>query len=202
MELQTKKPVLVIIDMLNDYFREGRLAEARTALTTAINQLVAFARQKDFPVIWVRQEFKPDLSDAFMAIRNSRQPITIQGTDGCQILDELNRQPHDHLIIKKRYSAFFGTHFDELLAELQPSYMILAGVNTHACVRMTAVDAYQRDLQVILAVDGINSYDLEYHRVSLRYLSQAIAQVMHNDELIAHFHQKLGPDTNNLNEGV
>jgi nicotinamidase-related amidase len=195
-------PVLTIIDMLNDYFREGRLAEARATLTTAINQLVAFARQQDFPVIWVRQEFKPDLSDAFLAMRKSRQPVTIQGTYGCQILDELDRQSHDHLIIKKRYSAFFGTHFDKLLAELQPSYIILAGINTHACVRMTAVDAYQRDLPVILAIDGINSYDQEYHRVSLRYLSQGIAQVMHNDQLIAHFHQEKKPDTNNLNEGV
>jgi nicotinamidase-related amidase len=200
MKLQNNRPVLTIIDMLNDYFREGRLAEARPALTNAINQLVAFARQKDFPVIWVRQEFKPDLSDAFLAIRNSRQPITIQGTYGCQILDELDRQPHDHLIIKKRYSAFFGTHLDPLLAELQPSQIILAGINTHACVRMTAVDAYQRDLPVILAVDGINSYDQEYHHVSLRYLSQGIAQVMHNDELIAYFHQVWKKPKNSLDK--
>jgi nicotinamidase-related amidase len=180
-------PVVIVIDMLNDYFREGRLAGERAALTTAINQLVTFARRKEFPVIWVRQEFKPDLSDAFLAMRKSRQQVTIQDTAGCQILDELNRQPQDPLIVKKRYSAFFGTQLDHLLEELQPSQVILAGVNTHACVRMTAIDAYQRDLPVILAVDGINSYDQEYHRVSLRYLSQAIAQILPNDELMERF---------------
>jgi len=181
------KPVVIIIDMLNDYFREGRLANKRAALTNAINRLVAFARQRNFPVIWVRQEFKPDLSDAFLGMRKDRRLVTIQDTHGCQILDELDLLPQDLVIVKKRYSAFFGTQLDQLLDELQPTQVILAGVNTHACVRMTAVDAYQRDLPVILAIDAINSYDQEYHRVSLRYLKQSIAQVMHIDELMAHF---------------
>ena len=181
------EPLLIIIDMLNDFFREGRLAGERQALTTAINQLVAFARQKDFPVIWVRQEFKPDLSDAFLGMRRDRRLVTIQGTQGCQILDELDRLPQDPVIVKKRYSAFFGTQLDQLLDELQPAQVILAGVNTHACVRMTAVDAFQRDLPVILAIDAVNSYDQEYHCVSLRYLKQGIAQVMHNDELMENF---------------
>ena len=55
------------------------------------------------------------------------------------------------MVIKKRYSAFFGTTLDELLRKLCAETLILTGVNTHACIRTTAIDAYQRDLGVIFA---------------------------------------------------
>ena len=64
------------------------------------------------------------------------------------------------IIVKKRYSAFFGTGLDEdILAELKPDTILLAGINTHACIRTTAIDAYQRDWPVVLALDCIDSYD-------------------------------------------
>jgi isochorismate hydrolase len=63
--------------------------------------------------------------------------------------------------------------------------LILAGINTHACIRMTAIDAYQRDIPVILAADCIGSYDREHHEISLRYMKDKIAVVMSNGELAA-----------------
>ncbi len=39
---------------------------------------------------------------------------------------------------------------------------MLAGINTHACTRMTAIDAYQRDLAVILPREAVDSYDKEH----------------------------------------
>jgi nicotinamidase-related amidase len=41
----------------------------------------------------------------------------------------------------------------------------IAGINTHECVWTTAVDAYQRDFDVVLARDCIGSYDAE-HQIS------------------------------------
>jgi isochorismate hydrolase len=55
--------------------------------------------------------------------------------------------------------------------------VVLAGVNTHACVRTTAIDAYQRDLDVAIALDCTASYDEEHHDVTLRYCSRTIATV-------------------------
>jgi len=48
---------------------------------------------------------------------------------------------------------------------------------------MTAIDAYQRDWQVILAADCVDSYDREHHEISLRYMSGKIASVMTNEEI-------------------
>ena len=85
--------------------------------------------------------------------------------------------------MKKRYSAFFGTQLARLLESLRCSHLIIGGVNTHACVRATAVDAFQLDYEVILAIDSIASYDDEYHRESIRYLTQAIGKPMSNGEI-------------------
>lgn len=91
----------------------------------------------------------------------------------------------DPVIIKKRYSAFFSTNLDELLGQLQPDTIVLAGINTHACIRMTAIDAYQRDWPVILASDCIDSYDRDHHEVTLRYMKDKMAAVLTNREIEA-----------------
>ncbi len=182
------KPALLVIDMLNDFWA-GQDAARRDTLVGAINDLAAALRALAFPVIWVRQEFEPDLRDAFTEMREKNIRITIKGTEGCQLLDGLVVDASDPVVIKKRYSAFFGTGLDELLARLalntQIDTLILAGINTHACIRTTAIDAYQRDWPVILALDCIDSYDREHHEVSLRYMKDKIAAVNTNAEIRA-----------------
>lgn len=60
---------------------------------------------------------------------------------------------------------------------------MLAGINTHACVRMTAIDAYQRDIRVILGLDALDSYDEAHAQVSLDYMSGKIATAMTTEEI-------------------
>jgi nicotinamidase-related amidase len=182
-----KRPALIVIDMLNDYLDSWEPG-ARQRLVHSINQLVSLMRARPFPVIWVRQEFEPDLSDAFPEMRARGIQITIKGSPGCEIVPELAVADGDPVIVKKRYSAFFGTGLDELLARLRPDAIVLAGINTHACIRSTAIDAYQRDWAVVLALDCIGSYDREHHEISLRYMRDKIAKVLTNE----HIGQMLG----------
>jgi nicotinamidase-related amidase len=174
--------VLLVIDMLNDFLDKWDPAR-RQALCAGTNQLVAMMREFQQPVIWVRQEFDADLHDAFLEMRTKNIRTNIKGTPGCEIVPELTVAPSEKVVVKKRYSAFYGTDVDNILAQLKPQRLVLAGINTHACIRMTAIDAYQRDLRVILAADCVDSYDREHHTVSLRYMSNAIAEVMTNDQI-------------------
>jgi Amidases related to nicotinamidase len=97
------KSAFLVIDMLNDFFLEQPLSGRRSGLVSAINEVVRMFREKGQPIIWVRQEFKPDLSDAFLAMRKEDTRITIAGTEGAQILPEMDVQPVDHVIVKRRY---------------------------------------------------------------------------------------------------
>jgi nicotinamidase-related amidase len=177
-----KAPALIVVDMLNDFLQAWAPA-AKQRLVRSTNALVGIVRDCQRPVIWVRQEFQPDLRDAFPEMRAKGIRITIQGTPGCQIASELAVVPSDTVIVKKRYSAFYGTALDQLLAGLEADGLILAGLNTHACVRVTAIDAYQRDWEVIVAADCVDSYDQEHHEISLRYMNGKIASVMSNEEI-------------------
>jgi nicotinamidase-related amidase len=180
------RAVLVVIDMLNDFFdRSELLASQRGRLVTATNQLARGVRATGSPVFWVRQEFAPDLSDAFPEMRRRKLSITIAGTPGCQILSELERAPEDVTIVKKRYSAFFGTDLEERLSQLRPELLLISGVNTHACVRTTVIDAYQRDYETIVAAECVASYDPEHHEVTARYLNDKVAPFMSSASILA-----------------
>lgn len=175
---------LIIIDMLHDFL--DRIApDRRPKLIRSMNKLIAAFRTAGLPVIWVRQEFKPDLSDAYLEMRDKRISVTIEGTPGAEIHSDLDHRSIDATIIKKRYSAFFGTNLDEMLSERGLTRLVLAGLNTHACIRMTAIDAYQRDLRVILAAECIDSYDDDHARMSLRYMDDKIALVMTNEQIFS-----------------
>lgn len=173
---------LIVIDMLNDFLDRWD-ADERAGLIGHTNHLIAVFRELTFPVIWVRQAFKPDLSDAYLIMRDKKISVTIEGTRGSQIDDDLDCRPSDTIVIKKRYSAFFGTNLDDVLNQHGPALLVLAGVNTHACIRTTAIDAYQRDYRVVLARDCTGSYDHEHARISLDYMDGKIASVMANTEI-------------------
>lgn len=173
---------LIVIDLQNDFLE--RLGDkSRTDLIYRTNQLIEVFRVFGCPVVWVKQSFRPDLSDAFLEMRDRRLSVVIEGTPGAELHPDLARHEEDTVVIKKRYSAFFGTGLDGFLSELNPDRITLAGVNTHACIRTTAVDAYQRDIRVILASECIASYDLTHARISMAYMDKKIAIAMTNEQI-------------------
>jgi nicotinamidase-related amidase len=177
-----QRPALIVIDMLNDFLEKWAPAR-RQELVRSINELVELMRQLGHPIIWIRQEFEPDLRDAFPEMKDKGIRITIKGTAGCEIASDLATDPADVVVVKKRYSAFFGTELEQMLGRWKTDVLILAGINTHACVRMTAIDAYQRDWRIIVAADCVDSYDRQHHDISMKYMKDKIATVMTNQEL-------------------
>ncbi|WP_461328595.1 cysteine hydrolase family protein [Bradyrhizobium liaoningense] len=85
----------------------------------------------------------------------------MEGTRGSMLHPGLDWRSTDLTFVKKRYSAFFKTPLDEALAKIDPSELVLCGVNTHACVRMAAIDAYQRDYRVVIARECVGSNNEE-----------------------------------------
>ena len=178
------KHCLIIIDLLNEYIDRWD-ADKAGHLIKATNQLVKAFRSANQQVIWVRQAFMPDLSDAFLEMRDKGMAVTIEGTRGAQLCSGLSWNETDITIVKKRYSAFFGTDLDTILSQIGASDLYLCGINTHACIRTTAIDAYQRDFRVTLAKEGIGSYDEEHARVSLTYMDGKLARISSVADIVA-----------------
>ena len=174
---------LIVIDMLNDYL-DQRDPGITVRLVVKINELIAAFRTAALHVIWIRQAFRPDLSDAFLEMRDKHIAVTIDGTRGAEIHTELSRPASDPVITKRRNSAFFRTDLDELLDSLGVTHVTLAGLNTHACIRTAAIDAYQRDLRVPITSECIDSLDGEHARISLDYMRDRIAALSDNHTII------------------
>ena len=164
--------------MLEDFFKEEPLRSIRKDLTGQINKLIEGIRSAQIPVIWVRQGFREDLEDAFLSMKMKNIKITIAGTFGSKILSEFKVESNDHEIVKKRYSAFYETQLDSLLKKLEINELVLSGINSHACVRTAAIDAFQRDMEVTVIKDCVASYDEEHHEITLKYLNHGIARVV------------------------
>ncbi|MCV3768296.1 cysteine hydrolase family protein [Rhizobium sp. TRM95796] len=175
---------LMIIDMQIDALA-ALPPECVEPLIDRQNRLARAFRARSLPVIMVRGEFKADLSDAFLEMRRKQVAVSIEGTPGAALHPGLEREADDIEIVKKRYSTFFRTNLDEILANRGVTRLVLTGVNTHACIRMAAIDAYQRDLDVVIVEDAVASYDDEHASVSLRYMTDKIAAVMSAESAIA-----------------
>ena len=66
--------VVLVIDMQEDFFADGPLSESREQITSNINQLLSYARSADVPIVWVWQEFRDDLEDAFVKAIETVEP--------------------------------------------------------------------------------------------------------------------------------
>jgi nicotinamidase-related amidase len=174
----------IFIDMQIDFFLpHPRLTRNRLQLATNVNALATIARRNGSHVIWVKQVFATDLHDAPLEVKRGGHRIVIEDTDGAKLLSEIEVGPSDSTLIKKRYSAFFGTNLDSILDGLACKRIVVAGVNTHACVRATVIDAYQRDYDVLLAQDCIDSHDEQHHSISMRYMDGKLGVAMTNNQI-------------------
>jgi len=174
-----KKAALLVVDMVNDLFEyKAEMATFKESLTRSINALIAAFRQNGMPIVWVRQEFDAGLGDAPAYQREHGIQNCIRGTVGCQLLAELDYQAGDTTVVKKRYSAFFQTDLDDWLRTQDIRTVVVVGINTHVCIRYTAVDAYQLDYSVIVPTDCVNGYDPVQHKETLEHLHWAVASVM------------------------
>jgi maleamate amidohydrolase len=178
---------VLVVDMQVDFFAHARLTRHRAELAANVNELTHLAREHAAPVIWVKTEFEPDLRDAFLEMRKKAIHVVVKGSAGAGLLPELHVASSDIVLTKKRYSAFFGTALDSILAARDCSRVVIAGINTHACIRSTVVDAYQRDLDVILPRGCFDSHDAEHHEMSLRYMENKLATVRDLPSLRADF---------------
>jgi ureidoacrylate peracid hydrolase len=151
---------LVVIDMQNDFIREGAPYEspAGREMVDDVNRLVAACREHGMPVIFTVHAHRADGSD-LGAVRHIH-PLTAEGkalkadTDGVAMYPKVDIGEHDYLIQKRRYSAFFATDLELLLRNLGVDTLIIAGVATNVCCESTTRDAYFRDFKVIFLADG------------------------------------------------
>jgi len=62
------------------------------------------------------------------------------------------------VVIKTRYSGFYNTDLHHILQDKHIDVLLITGYATDVCVRMTVVDAYNRDYRLFLVEDCVAPY--------------------------------------------
>ena len=151
-------PVLVVIDL-----QQGIVFDPVAHAVPHAAALAKAFRRHGLPVVLVNVTGRaPGRTDA--GGHGSAGPLPAGWAD---IIDELERQPGDHLITKRRRSAFHDTGLDTLLRDLGVTQVVLAGVATSAGVESTARSAHDHGYHVVLATDAMADPDPSAHRHSV-----------------------------------
>ena len=96
-------------------------------------------------------------------------PHCVAGSGEEEIIDELaDLAAAARRVVKRRYSAFFGTDFEILLKGLKVDTLFLCGGLTDVCVHYTFVDAHQHDYHAHVVEDCVGGSSFEAHNASLK----------------------------------
>jgi nicotinamidase-related amidase len=173
-EVNPKTTALLIVDMQNDFVKEGGKLVVPTAKATvpAIRQLLDLARQHGMFVAYTQDTHLPN--DPEFPIWGEHCLI---GTWGWEIVDELKPQPNELVVQKRRYDGFYGTTLEHDLRVAGVDTLIVTGTVANICVLHTAGSAALRWFKVIVPKDGISAltdFDMEAALRQIHFLYRGI----------------------------
>lgn len=168
-------PALVVIDL-----QKGIVSGSIADIVPNAAALAKAFREHDLPVVLVNVTGRaPGRTDANGGGRTGTFAA------GCaDIIDELGPEPGDHLITKRRRSAFHDTGLDTLLRDLGVTQIMLAGVSTSSGVESTARSAHDHGYHVVLATDAMADPDPRSHRHSLERIFPKLGETTTSAEII------------------
>lgn len=185
-------PALVIIDMQNWFFRSEDRMEKLSELIESINQLIEVATTKNITIFQVLTIHKADKSTWNIVMKKHNFSALIEGSEEAKLLPEIKFDSSQEIIVKTRQSTFIRTNFEEKLKEKNIDTLILSGVFTHGCVGRTAVDAYERDFNIILAKDASFSHMKNQEKSMLEVIKEEQEQlVLSNKEIIEYLNTNI-----------
>jgi nicotinamidase-related amidase len=181
---------VLLVDMQNEVLHpDGALAAdfpgRAGPLLDAVGRLVAWAHEREVPVIWLRLAFRPGHYDAVRDSMSRRRGTLVDGSWGAQLLDGLGRADDDIVITKKRPSGFFDTDLRVVLRGLGIERLIVGGVSTNWAVESTVRDGHSHDVEMVVVREAVGTPYDDLHDASLRSMASVFAKVVALEDVLA-----------------
>ena len=163
--INPKTAALIVIDMQHGFVDPGSALCVAGAVATvpACARALGRARDLGMPVFHAIREYAPDGSDVEACRRATwaagGRPVSAACADARSrdVVEPLTPREGDRVLVKPRFSAFFGTPLDLVLRRLGVNTVVLAGTTTPNCIRTTCYDALSLDYNVVLLEDCTSS---------------------------------------------
>ena len=201
LEFERDKTALLIVDMQNDFVREGAPMEVPATRETIgpIQSLIKMARQHKMPIIYTKfvagpkrtflWEWSQQIPNSNSCVRGVKRkyndvPGELECTD---IIEELYPEPQDYVYEKYNYSSFRNAPLRDILLGNHCDAMIVVGTVTHICVGDTVHDAAQEHFKALVASDGVSSYCDLQQKAALERFHTKYGVVETSAEIIKRF---------------
>lgn len=185
---------LIVVDIQNGFVSKGgsydklgmNTGEYRKIIP-AVQELLSFCRSKNIPISYKEAVREASGIDLLLnvhrilprtRVERLRIPICVRGTWDADIIDEIKPNENDHIIIKRRDSAFQDTELRVWLQSVGINTLIFCGVDTSICVETSLRDGFNLGYDVILISDGTSSGIKKHYETTLERVHDYYGLVM------------------------
>jgi ureidoacrylate peracid hydrolase len=193
-------PALLVIDVQNGFMSNGGSYDLLgmkivnyQQIIPKLKDLITICRKHNVPVFYtqaVRETSGIDLLTRTHRIlpkareeRIKKRPICVRGTWDAKIVEEVKPTNKDHVVIKRRDSAFQDTETEVWLNSLQVNTLIFCGIDTSICVETSLRDGFNRGYDVILISDATASTNFRHYKTTIEHVKEYYGLVMKAKEM-------------------
>ena len=195
--LDPGKTALLVVDMQNAFMLPSvahTLCPMACTIVPNINRLAQAMRDTGATVVWIKTTYTPETLQEWSTFYQLSRPeqaakraqALAAGSKGHELWAELDAQPGDLTVEKKRFSAFIqgSSNLAEVLRERGIDTVVVTGTVTGVCCESTARDAMMLNFKTIMVTDGNAAMTDADHNASLANFYLSFGDVMSTDKVI------------------
>lgn len=182
---------LIIIDIQNDYFPNGKME---------LNNPEKAAANASKVLEWFRQSNKDNIFHIRHIASSPELGFFLPNTEGSEFHKTVLPLENENIIIKNSANSFLKTDLESKLREKGITKIVVAGMMTHMCIDATVRAAVDLGFETTLIEDACASKDLAYqdeiipalqvHRAFISALQSMYCTVRSTEEFLQQ-HQQL-----------
>ena len=188
MKLENLKKLLIIVDMVNGFVKEGAMADSYIENIIPENvRLAKYFQEKEYGLAFIKDNHYEDCSEF------KRYPKhCVIGTKEADLVDELKTFEKEALVYPKNStSTIFAPNFLNDIEKMKAlREVIITGCCTDICVMNLAIplqnyfDQLDKEIKIIVPTNAVETYNAPYHnrekwnKEAFNFMNQAGIQLV------------------------
>lgn len=197
---RVENPALLIVDMQNDFVRQGaplEVPDARATIEPHRSLITAF-RARKLPIVYTKfittpyrsliWNWSPECEADTKCCWKGHERVYEDSNESLECTDiirEIYPEPDDLIVEKFGYGAFHGTALADMLHSLGVYSVVVTGTVTQICVEETAREAFHHGFRTTLVEDAVSSFAPNLHAATLENFGMKFGWVTPSDDILA-----------------
>ena len=200
-QIEINKTGILFFDILNGYYHQAneRAKARKKPMVEGAVRLMKAGREAGIPIFFAKGNHRADGATSVMTLTDTKidltpwpngvpvkdKPVALEGSNGAEVIPELDPRPDDYYIPKYRWSAFFQTYLDLALRARKIDTILMSGGSTDVGLAATVFAARDLDYNIVIVRDACASvHDQRAHDVLMELMFPRMARVRTTDQVL------------------